>query len=180
MKRVRTAMAGLVAATLCLGAQVSAESKKVPGPSSGPEHQAGKEVPTIDILSRMFIWWNGAFTLPGSYTEEAFSAFFTSDATLTLNGRRSITGVVQWAERFQDIQALGGEVEIVVPFKVVFTAEDKIYTYHVIRSRRAEGVGCMLAAGHATVRDGLIASIDLVRSELTPEQRRLEPLCWQS
>lgn len=180
MKRVRTAIAGLAAATLCFSTQVHAESKKAPGPSSDPERHAGKEAPAIDILSRMFIWWNGAYTVPGSYTEEAFSAFFTPDATLTLNGRRSITGVAQWAERFQDIQALGGEVEIVVPFKVVFAADDKIYTYHVIRSRRTEGIGCMLAAGHATVRDGLIASIDLVRSELTPEQRRVEPLCWQS
>lgn len=139
---------------------------------------AAAEKPATDMLSRMFVWWNQAFKTPGAYTPEAFSRYFTPDATLTLEGRQAISGVGQWATHFQKIQAGGGEVEIVVPFKEVFEKDGMIYTYHVIRSRRDGQVGCSLAAGHATLRDGKIASITLVRVPLDPAKGPLDPQCW--
>ncbi len=141
-------------------------------------HAEDAPVATSDILSQMFLWWNGAFKTPGAFTRENFAKFFTEDATLTLNGRVSIQGLDQWASSFQANQARGGVVEIVVPFKEVFEAGDRIYTYHVIRSRRQGKVDCMLAAGHATLRDGKIASIVLVRAPLDPAKDTLDPQCW--
>lgn len=134
--------------------------------------------PTTDVLSRMFIWWNQAFKTPGAYTAENFSKFFTPDATLVLEGRTVITGVDGWAKHFQRIQSGGGEVEIVVPFKEVFEKDGLIYNYHVIRSRRNGKAACSLAAGHAVVKDGKIASIVLVRSDLDPAKGPLDPQCW--
>ena len=134
--------------------------------------------PATDALSRMFIWWNQAFKMPGAYTPENFSKHFTPDATLVLEGRTVIRGVDQWATHFQRIQAGGGDVEIVVPFKEVFEKDGMIYNYHVIRSRRDGKVNCSLAAGHAVLRDGKIASIVLVRSELDPAKGPLDPQCW--
>ncbi|AJP71650.1 hypothetical protein [Sphingomonas hengshuiensis] len=136
------------------------------------------EKPATDILSRMFVWWNTAFKTPGAYTEENFSKFFTPDATLILEGRTAIRGVGEWATHFQKIQAGGGDVEIVVPFKEVFEKDGLIYTYHVIRSRRSGKVACSLAAGHAVVKDGKIASIVLVRSDLDASKGPLDPQCW--
>jgi SnoaL-like domain len=120
----------------------------------------------LDPVSRMFSWFNEAYKTPGAYTEEAFGAHFTEDAELIIDGRLVTSGLVGWARHFQAIQADGGEVEIVVPFKEVFQVGDKVYTYHLIRAER-DGVAMrMLAAGHAILRDGKIASISLVRTVL--------------
>lgn len=139
---------------------------------------AAQEKPATDVLSKMFIWWNEAFRTPGAYTPENFSKFFTPDATLVLEGRTVINGVNQWATHFQRIQSGGGDVEIVVPFKDVFEADDRVYTYHVIRSRRDGKAGCSLAAGHAELEGGKIASIVLVRHTLEEGKDPLDPQCW--
>lgn len=136
------------------------------------------EKPATDALSKMFIWWDQAFKTPGAFTAANFSKHFTPDATLTLEGRTVIRGVDEWATHFQKIQSMGGEVEIVVPFKEVFEKNGRIYTYHVIRSRRNGQTGCSLAAGHAVLRDGKIASITLVRHTIDPAKEPLDPECW--
>ena len=123
---------------------------------------------SLDPVSQMFSWWNEAYKIPGAYTEEAFGVYFTDDAELIIDGRLVTRGVAGWAKHFQAIQADGGEVEIVVPFKEVFRAENKVYTYHLIRANRAGVAMRMLAAGHAIMRDGKIASISLVRTVLDP------------
>jgi hypothetical protein len=147
-------------------------------PATVTQDAAASPKPATDILSRMFIWWNQAFKTPGAYTAENFSKFFTPDATLVLEGRTVISGVDGWAKHFQRIQSGGGEVEIVVPFKEVFEKDGLIYNYHVIRSRRGGKAACSLAAGHAVVKDGKIASIVLVRSELDPAKGPMDPQCW--
>lgn len=139
---------------------------------------ARAEAPASDALSKMFLWWNQAFKTPGAYTAENFRKHFTEDATLVLEGRTVIQGVDGWARHFQAIQAGGGDVEIVVPFKEVFQKGDRIYNYHVIRSRRNGEVSCSLAAGHADLRDGKIASIVLVRAALDPAKGPMDPQCW--
>jgi hypothetical protein len=138
---------------------------------------AAAKAPT-DALSKMFIWWDQAFKMPGAFTPENFAKYFTPDATLTLEGRTVINGVGEWATHFQKIQASGSEVEIVVPFKRVFQQGSTIYTYHVIRSRRNGEVGCVLAAGHAELRGTKIAAITLVRMPMDPTKGPLDPQCW--
>jgi hypothetical protein len=134
--------------------------------------------PSADTLSRFFVWWNQTYKVPGGYTAAGFGQWFTPDATLVLEGKEIIRGVDGWAAHFQRIQAGGGEVEIVVPFKRVFRQGNRIYTYHVIRSRRDGQLSCSLAAGHAELRGGKIATIVLVRSTLDPAKGPLDPECW--
>jgi len=134
--------------------------------------------PSGDTLSRFFVWWNQTFKQPGGYTVEGFGQWFTPDATLVLEGKEIIRGLDGWATHFQKIQAGGGDVEIVVPFKRVFQQGDRIYTYHVIRSRRDGKLACSLAAGHAELRGGKIATIVLVRSDLDPAKGQTDPECW--
>jgi ketosteroid isomerase-like protein len=128
----------------------------------------GEPLPDQDPISRMFAWWNAAFKIRGAYTESAFARHFTPDAELIVDGRLVARGLDAWARHFQGIQAEGGEAEIVLPFKEVFRQADRLYTYHVIRARRNGELTCMLAAGHAVMRDDKIASITLVRAELDP------------
>lgn len=139
---------------------------------------AHAETAASDPLSKMFIWWDQAFRTPGAFTAENFGKHFTPDATLTLEGKTVIHNLDEWAAHFQKIQAAGGEVEIVVPFKQVFEKDGLIYTYHIIRSRRNGKPSCALAAGHAEMRDGRIASITLVRHTIDPASEPLDPQCW--
>jgi hypothetical protein len=166
MPRIRRLAAAMV---LCASAMLT------------PVHAGTEPVstePSGDVLSRFFVWWNATFKVPGGYTAEAFSEWFTPDATLYLEGKEIIRGVDGWAAHFQRIQAGGGDVEIVVPFKRVFQKGNRIYTYHVIRSRRDGQVSCSLAAGHAELRGRKIATIVLVRSTLDPAKGPLDPQCW--
>jgi len=136
--------------------------------------------PSSDTLSQMFLWWNAAFKRTDGFTPEAFRKYFTDDATLTLEGKTVIHGIPEWVDHFRKIQASGREVEIVVPFKDVFQKGDRIFTYHVIRSRGPGKVTCALAAGDAVLRDGKIASIMLVRTNLDQAGLKAEPDCWSS
>lgn len=133
-----------------------------------------------DALSRMFAWWNGAMATPGGLTREGFAAHFTPDATLTINGVQVIPDLDGWVTHFRRIQASGAKVEIVVPFKTVFEAPGRIYTYHVIRSLREGKAACMLASGDATLRDGRISSITLVRIPLDEANGPWDKECWAS
>lgn len=129
-----------------------------------------------DKLSEMFTWWNQAMKTPGALTEEAFSKYFTSDGALVIDGAEVMRTPAGWAERFQKIQAATDAVEIVVPFRYAFQKGDRIYTYHIIRSRAQGKVSCMLAAGHAELRDGLISKVTLVRTEIDPAS---DQDCWK-
>lgn len=132
--------------------------------------------PPPDKLSEMFTWWNQAMKTPGAFTEGAFARYFTSDAALVIDGKEVMRSPAGWAQRFQAIQAATDAVEIVVPFRYSFQAADRIYSYHIIRSRAAGKVDCMLAAGHADVKGGLISHVTLVRANIDPAS---DPDCWR-
>ena len=140
---------------------------------------ASAATPSKDALSQFFLWWNAAYKTPGAYTPENFRKHLTEDATLILEGKTVIDGVAQWATHFQKIQSGGGDVELVVPFKAVFQKGSMIYNYHVIRSRREGVTNCALAAGHAIVKGGKIASIVLVRADLDAAKGQSDPECYQ-
>ncbi|MBB3182241.1 hypothetical protein [Variovorax sp. Sphag1AA] len=133
----------------------------------------------LDKLSEMFVWWNDAMKTPGALTEAGFAKYFTADAPLVIDGVEATRGPDGWANHFQNIQAAvgpDGRVETVVPFRYVFQKDDRIYTYHVIRSRAHGMVSCMLAAGHADLKGGRINKVTLVRAEIDPAS---DPDCWK-
>ena len=166
------AVAGLLPATFAAAA--------TPAPAAAPVPSTASAAKGDDALSRMFDWWNAAYKVKGSFTADAFRQHFTDDGQLILNGRVSIHNVQEWAEHFQAIQSKVDEVEIVLPFLAEFQQGNQIYTYHLIRSRDKGKVACEIAAGHGVLRGGKIASLTLVSTELTPEQAKLQPGCWQS
>ena len=131
-----------------------------------------------DRLTQMFAWWDGAFKDPNGFTKDAFLHYFDPDASLILNGKESTHGIDALTEHFKQIQAGGGEVEIVLPFLAEFQAGNKIFTHHIIRSRRNGKTGCMLVSGYATLRDNRILMLDLVRAEIDPATAPPEFKCW--
>ena len=132
-----------------------------------------------DPLTGMFAWWNKAFVRPDGFSKAGFDRWFTPDATLTLNGKVEIAGTQEWARHFQAIQARGGIVEIVLPFRKMVQTGNHIYTYHIIRSRSASGAtSCMLAAVDAQLQGDKIASITLIRHVLDPAMGEDDPDCF--
>lgn len=129
-----------------------------------------------DRLSEMFTWWNEAMASPGALTEEAFSVYFTADAPLVIDGVEVMRGPAGWAQQFQIIQQQTDAVEIVLPFRYSFQQGDRIYTYHIIRSRARGTVSCLLAAGHADLVKDKISAVTLVRAEIDPAS---DPDCWR-
>lgn len=169
----RASAAGALFAIALFGDGIPAAAADAPAAAVGATSRP------CDPVAAMFQWWNEAIKVPGSFTKEAFERFFTPDATLTLNGDTVIHNTTEWASYFQAIQARGGIVEIVVPFKNAFRSGDELYTYHVIRSRRNIGVpACMLAAGHSVMRGDKIASITLVRTPIPSTGKNSDPDCW--
>jgi len=134
-----------------------------------------------DPFTAMFAWWNTAFKTQDGFTADAFRQHFTEDATLTLEGRQVIRGIDNWVSHFRRIQASGSQVEIVVPFKTVFSdGGGNIYSYHVIRSRHDGKLACTLAAGHAVLAGEKIAAITLVRAPMDPAKGPVDPECWKN
>lgn len=129
-----------------------------------------------DAMTRMFTWWNQAFTQPQGFTAEAFSKYFTADAELIIDGKLSAQGIDHLVEHFRRIQVSGLQVHIEVPFKQGFSQGELISTYHVINLRKEGKPLCQLAAGYGVVREGKLAEVNLVRSVT---DHSVEPLCWE-
>jgi hypothetical protein len=129
--------------------------------------------PAVDPLVAMYMWWNEAIATPGALTPEAFGRYFTDDGEIVINGKVFAKGLPALVEHFKVIQAAGGHTETVLPFRHEFRSGNDIYSYQVIKSVRDGSTACLLAAGHAEVRNGKLAVVNLVRSPVdaasTPE-----------
>lgn len=125
--------------------------------------QQGQET----VLTQMFQWWNAAIKDPNGFTREAFGRYFTEDGAIMINGKVAVKGLDDLVTHFRDIQSRVEYVEIVVPFEEEFVSAsgDRIFTYHLIKSRADGRDGLMHAMGYADIRDGKIAVVHLVRAE---------------
>lgn len=148
--------------------------------ASVPGRAASGEAGT-DRLSAMFAWWDDSMARHIPFEREGFAAFFAPDAVLELNGLPVATGLDAITAHFRAIQESGAQVEIVLPFAAVMVGPRRIYTYHVIRSRRNNEPRCVLASGHADLdAKGLIARLTLVRAPVEPTSSPLAAAaCWQ-
>lgn len=138
-----------------------------------------------DLLSRMFGWWNKAFVSGKPFERTGFAPYWADDAVLRIDGVAVASGLDAITAHFQRIQASGRQVEIVLPFAQAMAGQaasgaERIYTYHVIRSRRGKEVQCMLAAGHADIVGGRIKEVSLVRSAVQPGSSPVAEACWKS
>src|SRR5690606_31504447 len=128
------------------------------GPAAANAQQ-GQET----VLTQMFQWWNAAIKDPNGFTREAFGRYFTEDGAIMINGKVAVKGLDDLVTHFRDIQSRVEYVEIVVPFEEEFVSAsgDRIFTYHLIKSRADGRDGLMHAMGYADIRDGKIAVVHL-------------------
>jgi ketosteroid isomerase-like protein len=132
------------------------------------------------ILIQMYQWSNAAMLQPAAYTEQDYARYYTSDAVLVIDGVDIVRGLSAFAQHFNRIKASGARVQTGMPFEMEVQSGNIIYTYHVIRSVRAGEASCMLAAGHAKLRDGKIALLSLVRTRIDPTNPVFADKCrWE-
>lgn len=163
LKGAAAASAVLIAASACAQDYASSETQ---APAA-----------TDMILEDMFVWWNAAYLdEENGFTREAFGQFYTDDAVMRINGRVTVRGIDNMVERFRGIQQRTEAVEIIVPFEEKFISRegDKIFTYHLARSREngqeQDSYGQIM--GYAEIRNGKISVIDFVSID-TPQQDSL-------
>lgn len=138
-------------------------------PAAAQPHLFSGPVDT-DVVTRMFNWWNQAIKDPNGFTPEAFSRYFTDDATLRINGTNRAKGLTDLAARFRKIQASVDAVEIHTPFVEAFSSPDgsKVFTYHletgVQNGKRSES----MVMGYVELRDGKIALVNFLSVEGQP------------
>ena len=115
-----------------------------------------------NVLVRMFDWWNGAIKDPNGFTEEAFRRYYTEDAAIVINGTERMRGISAMVKRFKQIQESVEAAEIVLPFEEGFESGNRIFTYHLERSRvdGVDGLGHVM--GYAIVENGKIAYVDFL------------------
>lgn len=138
-----------------------------------------------DLLSRMFTWWNAAFVADKPFERAGFAQYWADDAVLRIDGVAVATGLDAITAHFRRIQSNVGQVEIVLPFAESMQGKtaaggDRIYTYHIIRSRRGKETQCMLAAGHADLMGGKIKEVALARTTVQPGSSPVAEACWKS
>jgi hypothetical protein len=124
--------------------------------------------PSADILEQMFSWWNDIMSSERELTTEDFARYYTNDAVIVLNGIERVRGVAMMPAFFKANRDRTEFIEIVLPFKEKFIAEDKIFTYHTIRAIRNGVEELSHNMGYAIIENGKIASVNLARFTMEP------------
>ena len=115
-----------------------------------------------NALVRMFTWWNAAIQDPNGFTEAGFRQHFTEDAAIMINGKERVRGIKPLVAHFKRIQASVEFVEIVLPFEEGFESGDRIFTYHLIRSREKGVSSLSHVMGYAIVEQGKLSLVDFL------------------
>lgn len=123
-----------------------------------------------NVLGRMFEWWNDAYTSSSGFTPQAFGAYFTADATLTVNGALRGRGLAALAQHFVGIKASTTHVVIERPAVAEFVSADGRHacSHHFVSATLGGKRGRERVMAVATLHEGKIATLDVVGVEATP------------
>ena len=125
---------------------------------------------TGNVLVDMFAWWNETMKVPGGFTGQGFSQFFTDDASIVVNNTEVVRGVDNMVAHFHDIQDNTEYVEIVLPFEEEFREGNKIFTHHLIRASDNGVARLSHIMGYAVIEDGKIALVNFLNYTEQAEQ----------
>ncbi len=161
-----SSMAALLALTGC-----SAPAEVPNKQAESPKGQTFNAVVNDDELTKMFRWWNEAYTKSDGFTAEAFGQYFTEDTIMRINGRVSARGLDELASNFRKIQASTDMVKINLPFLDSFSSPDgtKIYTFHTVDALANGKPSQEMVTGYAEIRGGKIAVINFLNKDGQPE-----------
>jgi hypothetical protein len=115
-------------------------------------------------LGAMFEWWNEAYRQADGFTPEAFGRWFTSDATLRVNGAERATGPEALARHFRNVQSTTDAVVLERPPLAEFVSADgtQACSHHFVTARAGGRVECERVIAVARLDCGRIAALDVV------------------
>lgn len=174
MKKI-IAIAVLMSLGACSGRTETTDANKVQSAQPAENAQVFNHAVGDDVLTKMFVWWNGAYGKPDGFTAESFGQYFTDDAVMQINGKVSAKGLDDLASHFREIQKKTQKVRINLPFREAFSSPDgtKIYTYHTIDAQQDGKPSQEMVMGYAELRDGKISLINFLSIEGAPKEGAL-------
>jgi ketosteroid isomerase-like protein len=121
---------------------------------------SGKTSGSIEIVKRLFDWYNDLVKKSGSVTRDDVRRFFTDDAVMIRNDTVRCRGVEAHFKHFEDLARKMKGIEI-LPFEIVVQEADRAAAYYRINFKDAEGKsGTVLDMAFWEFRDGKIAKME--------------------
>ena len=121
---------------------------------------SGKTSGSIEIVKRLFDWYNDLVKKSGSVTRDDVRRFFTDDAVMLTNDAVKCRGVEAHFKHFEDLARKMKAIEI-QPFEIVVQEADRAAAYYRINFKDAEGKsGTVLDMAFWEFRDGKIAKME--------------------
>ena len=121
---------------------------------------SGKTSGSIEIVKRLFDWYNELVRKSGSVTRDDVRRFFTDDAVMIRNDTVRCRGVEAHFKHFEDLARKMKAIEI-QPFQIVVQEADRAAAYYRINFKDAEGKsGTVLDMAFWEFRDGKIAKME--------------------
>jgi len=121
---------------------------------------SGKTGGSIEIVKRLFDWYNDLVRKSGSVTRNDVRRFFTDDAVMIRNDTVRCRGVEAHFKHFEDLARKMKAIEI-QPFQIVVQEADRAAAYYRINFKDAEGKsGTVLDMAFWEFRDGKIAKME--------------------
>ena len=115
---------------------------------------------SIEIVQRLFDWYNDLVKRSGSVTRDDVRRFFTDDAVMIRNDTVRCRGVEAHFKHFEDLARKMKGIEI-QPFEIVVQEADRAAAYYRIKFKDAEGKsGTVLDMAFWEFRDGKIAKME--------------------
>jgi ketosteroid isomerase-like protein len=115
---------------------------------------------SIEIVQRLFDWYNDLVRKSGSVTRDDVRRFFTDDAVMIRNDTVRCRGVEAHFKHFEDLARKMKAIEI-QPFQIVVQEADRAAAYYRINFKDAEGKsGTVLDMAFWEFRDGKIAKME--------------------
>lgn len=116
---------------------------------------------TDSPITRMFTWWNTAFTAR-AFTPEGFAGHFTDDAQFIVDGGVRGTGPAGIAAHFGRIRDKCEAVELVMPPIATLSDEAQGFVNYRCTFTADGQSGSEVCMAHARYRDGKIARFEVI------------------
>jgi ketosteroid isomerase-like protein len=115
---------------------------------------------SIEIVQRLFDWYNDLVKRSGSVTRDDVKRFFTDDAVMLTNDTVKCRGVEAHFKHFEELARKMKAIEI-QPFAIVVQEADRAAAYYRINFKDVEGKsGTVLDMAFWEFRDGKIAKME--------------------
>lgn len=119
------------------------------------------EHPLIEIFS----WWNRSYLEKDGFSPEGFAKYFAEDAVFIVNGRVRSTGVLDLSRHFRKVRDTTDSARILLPPERMLQTGDEMFIHYRVSASVAGQEMMEIAMAHACLKDGRIASLDVLSVE---------------